>query len=238
MKKRWLGFIVILFLVSSCDVRFNVMGDGQQAPELRQVELGDFGFSKFHYVQGDSFGNYNTAVKLAQQGSEVVNKISRVIEIYNSLVSQKGKFFAGQTWFWENDSAILYATSENENSFFCELFTLNDSYKKRLMWGTFSLSLNGARFFVPQQNDTLLFDWAYFTNGHLFELQSNTGKTFIESHCGNYSQGFKFYFGDSAYVNLYPDAGGRIKYYAYFRDTLWHCWDDEFRNDTCAKGSR
>ena len=231
MKRVW--WVLILLTIVSCKLNVDVI-ENDDGPILSQVSLDDFGFGYFSYLEGTDYQNYNAAVFLAEKGQEMSLLTKDIITLYNSLVEEESKFFAGQTWYWENDTAILYATYENENSVFCELFIESDT-SKRLLWGTYILPTHTADFFIPTKSDTIRFQWTYATNSYLFVLQSISYPGYVELRSDYSEYDYKYYFGDSAFVHLGTDRSGQIKYYAYFKDSLWHCWDRNYLDCACGE---
>ncbi len=235
MNKFFVWLMVLLFFMVSCRFSINVDITDRQAPDLRQVNLNDFGLNNFTLVEDTSVRNYSVAAGLADKGSSLLALMAPTILVYNSLISQKGNFFAGQTWFWENDSAILYATYESSSSLFCEMFLENDTGRERILWGTYDINIDAGNFYIPTLKDTVLFVWLYAADFNYFIYENLSNQVYFSTKNDFSDYYFEFYFGDTAYVYLKSNHSGRIKYYSFFRDSLWHCWDRDLKNALCEK---
>ena len=243
MTKKNFTILLIIILLSSCQW-LKQPENNQEAPVLPDPNEFNVNLEISPVTsRDDSYTNWNNAVKAASYWKEIIDQYKKTFEFLTICANSSPQYFSSNTWYWriDMDSIVfeLFATKFSNTETFIEGYLEKSKLKKpdslKIISGYYFPDSQNGNFELYNNDDSLIINWTpKYINYSLTHSNYPTNQLITQKlgYATKYEIAFPIYK-DTAKININYNKSGKIKFYTFFKDSLWHCWDKELKNCDC-----
>ncbi len=251
-KLLYILLIINILLLTNCHFTITINDTSEEAaPQLPSTD--DFTINLSYLIDtttnGENHYNWQGAINAAETWKRYAKGFDTIFEYYTAMQLASPQHFGGDTWFWKILSSrfdlIIYATYLPLNQIYYEGFYqqnispykkikfLDGTYYPNSLYGNFDFFSGPEKLNIEWRKTENIINYTYtpdtltdsvnLEDKLQFKAVSNYMYLFLTA---NQNQ-------DTATIILNYNSSGAIRYYKFFKDYQWHCWDENLEDCEC-----